>query len=259
MEAGLGPSFQQFPTSLQSPRLPDSKLPYLCRIFEFQNRAENGMSSLEDEFEKEQGITAVFDRCLYLRLSSIASKILRREIRHHEWEATDLVHEAFLRLACGRSPVQFRCATHVIALMTVVMRHVLTDRTRGAAIFSRSQRISLDPDWPAPSLSTVKGMAVREALDRLREKHQRISQVVEMHAVYGMGLKEVASHLAISSRTVKRDWKNAQEWLGNELGEATIPSARLRPLRQGKKAVACIGQTLNVESIPTDVRLREVA
>jgi DNA-directed RNA polymerase specialized sigma24 family protein len=107
---------------------------------------------------------------------------------------------------------------------------MLTDRSRSTAIFNRSRRVSLDPDLPARCATKFDGMALRNALERLRGVHTRLYQVVKLHAVYGMGLEEVASKLSVSSRTVDRDWKAAREWLGGELGDFPVHKAIRRPM-----------------------------
>jgi RNA polymerase sigma factor (TIGR02999 family) len=193
---------------------------------------EAGMSTFAYALNDEIGIAAVFDSSLYLQSMSLAARLLRREQRDHGWEASDLVHEAFLRIASSPRVTPIHSRGHAFALMAVVMRHTLVDRARSPAIFNRSDRVSLDPDWPCRVVSSVERLALDIALERLRSRRLRASQVVEMHGVFGMKLQDVASKLAVSTRTVEREWKNARDWLGSELGRSRCPKTkRARPAR----------------------------
>jgi RNA polymerase sigma-70 factor, ECF subfamily len=217
------------------------------------------MNSLANEYTGDQGIAMVFDHTLYTRLSGVAAGLLKREGRSHGWEPADLLHEAFLRIACGRSPIQFQSISHVIALTTVVIRHILTDRSRSTAIFNRCLKVSLDPDLPANCASRLEGISVRNALERLRDVHRRAYQVVEMHAIYGMALAEIASRLSVSSRTVKRDWKVAREWLGGELADFSVRKTTRHSRRATKRKIATISQPPVIERVRARSRLADVA
>lgn len=177
------------------------------------------MRSLENGFQNEQGVGVILDSSVYFRLNSIAGRMLRRERRYQDWEPADLVHEAFLRIACGRIAVQFQNPNHVIAFMRTVMGHILTDRARGSTIFDRSQRVLLDPELTARYVPAIDGIVLRDLIERLRRKHDRASQVVELLTFGGMTIDEVASRLSVCSRTVKRDWNTAQKWFGHRLGK----------------------------------------
>jgi RNA polymerase sigma factor (TIGR02999 family) len=205
----------------------------------------------------EIGIAGVFDSSLYLQSMSLAAKLLRRERRNHGWEASDLVHEAFLRIASSPRVTPIHSRGHAFALMAVVMRHILADRARSPTIFTHSYQVSLDPDWPCRVVSSVEGLALDIALERLGSRCLRASQVVEMHGVLGMKLQDVASKLAVSTRTVKREWNSAREWLGSELGRSRCPKTKRRPARENQigriprrtkakaaGAVACLAETV---------------
>jgi len=56
-----------------------------------------------------------------------------------------------------------------------------------------------------------------EALDRLSQLDPRQGRIVELKFFGGLSDEEVAQMLAISTRTVKRDWSVARAWLFREL------------------------------------------
>ncbi len=60
-------------------------------------------------------------------------------------------------------------------------------------------------------------LALDQALDRLRELDERGFKVVTLRFFGGFELDEVAKMLAISVRTVKRDWTLCRAWLRMQL------------------------------------------
>jgi RNA polymerase sigma factor (TIGR02999 family) len=217
------------------------------------------MSIFENEFQGEQGIWVIFDGSVYLRLCGAAARMLRCEHRYHGWEAADLVHEAFLRIARGRSPARCANRAHVYALTIIVMRHILTDLYRSTGIFNRSVSVPLEPELPARNVPIVDGIIVRNAFDRLRSAQHRVSQVVEMLAVEGMTIDEVALKLSVSSRTVKRNWKAAKEWIGYELGKSIAYDSERHLVRRRRKAVPPAILAPVAGQAPVNGHLREVA
>jgi RNA polymerase sigma factor (sigma-70 family) len=59
--------------------------------------------------------------------------------------------------------------------------------------------------------------AVDEALRKLQEVSPRLVQVVELCFVAGLSTAEAAEAMAVSERTVKRDWRKAKALLYLEL------------------------------------------
>ncbi|MFY9647906.1 MAG: ECF-type sigma factor, partial [Terriglobales bacterium] len=58
------------------------------------------------------------------------------------------------------------------------------------------------------------------ALDRLAALDARQAKIVELRFFGGLTVEEVADVMAISPKTVKRDWSVAKAWLHGELKEA---------------------------------------
>jgi RNA polymerase sigma factor (TIGR02999 family) len=152
--------------------------------------------------------------------------MVKREGPEHGWEGADLVHEAFLRMARSRNPVHFESANHLMAFSAIVMRHVLVDRVRSTTISDRYRRVTLDPDLHSNAGSIWEEIAIRDALTRLGKLESRLYQVVEMRFFCDLAIEEIAANLSISSRTVKRDWKAALDWLRDEFSSDSITSER---------------------------------
>ncbi|MFN7940540.1 MAG: ECF-type sigma factor [Thermoanaerobaculia bacterium] len=155
---------------------------------------------------------------VYAELKKIAGSHLRRERRHSTLEATGLVHEAFLRLV-PQARVDWRDRAHFFGLASTCMRRVLVDRARARAAAKRDPegyRLTAEAGGPT---SAEELLDLDRALARLEEESPRLARVVEMRYFTGLEVSEIAECLAISERTVKRDWAYARAWLLRELGK----------------------------------------
>ena len=65
-------------------------------------------------------------------------------------------------------------------------------------------------------------IALDDALNRLGTYDPRQGQIVELRFFGGLSEEEIAAHLGISVRTVKRDWRMAKAWLYKELSEKRL-------------------------------------
>ncbi len=62
-------------------------------------------------------------------------------------------------------------------------------------------------------------LALDGALGRLAEVDSRAAQVVELRFFAGLSVEEAAATLAVSAKTVHRDWEFARAWLEKRLRE----------------------------------------
>jgi RNA polymerase sigma factor (TIGR02999 family) len=172
----------------------------------------------------------LIDQSIYNRLRCRAKAILRQETTDHRLEPTELVHEAFLRMARAPQPVAFRDAHHLLAIATIVMRHILIDSGRSASSPSRHPSVPLGPELEPAIGHATDMLFLHDVLRRLASSDARLHAIVEMRFFLGLNLDEIASELAVSTRTVKREWTAARTWLRRELGRkaerASWPVAR---------------------------------
>jgi RNA polymerase sigma factor (TIGR02999 family) len=178
----------------------------------------------------------VGDVVLYDRLRCMASQFPRREGPVHPFEPSDLVHEMFLRMARSEAHACFQTAEHFLAVCAIVMRHILVDHARAAAIFNRGRRIPLRTGGPFGDT-----LAMRQALQRLARRSVRLQRIVELHVFKGLTFQEIAAALSISSRTAKRGWREALVYLREELDAAPdgpLPTERERQPRRESRAGA---------------------
>ena len=139
---------------------------------------------------------------VYAELRKLARSYMRNQRADHTLQTTALVNEAYLRLI-DSSRVKWQNRTHFFAISAQLMRRVLVDFARQRGSQKRGgevQKIELD-----------------EALKVLAEMNPRQSQTVELRYFGGLSEEEIAEHLGVSVRTVRRDWSVARAWLFNQL------------------------------------------
>ena len=160
---------------------------------------------------------------VYGELRRIARIRLRRERSGHTLAATDLVHEAYLKLLPVER-VDWRSRAHFFAIASRAMRNVLVDHAvrRGAVKRGAGATALTLEDHDAASEQPLDDLiALSEALTRLEQLDARQARVVECRYFGGLTLEETAEALKTSPATVSRDWTFARAWLHNELAGAT--------------------------------------
>jgi RNA polymerase sigma factor (TIGR02999 family) len=167
--------------------------------------------------EGDQGAENRVLNLLYKDLRRLARYYLDGERKDHTLQATALVHEAYLRV-CRSENVQWQNRGHFIAVAARAMRRVLVDHARSVHAQKREgQKIELDSALVYSDDQSEEILALDEALKRLASWDSRQAQIVEMRFFGGLQIEEIATHLNVSVRTVKRDWTMARAWLYGEL------------------------------------------
>ena len=168
---------------------------------------------------------------VYGELRRIARVRLRRERTAHTLAATDLVHEAYLKLLPVER-VDWRSRAHFFAIASRAMRNVLVDHAvrRGAAKRGAGAALLTLEDTDAATEQPLDDLiALGDALDRLEQLDPRQAQVVECRFFGGLSLEETAEALHTSPATVSRDWTFARAWLHNELAAGPPGGNRTAP------------------------------
>ncbi len=158
---------------------------------------------------------------VYAELRRLADAYVRRE-QAKTVQATELVHEAYLRLLKDKAtPWQSR--THFLAIAAISMRRLLVERARarGAAKRGGGQiRVTLDDALVvAATGGDADGeiLALDRALATLADIDPEQARLVELRFFGGLSVEETAETLGISPATVKRHWAIARAWLLREM------------------------------------------
>jgi len=164
---------------------------------------------------------------VYRELRRMANHFLQHERAGHTLQATELVHELYLRLVDVKR-VEWQDKAHFFALAATLMRRILVDRARRRLAAKRGAKpilIDLGEAAEIPSGRTRELVALDDALLALADLDARKSRIVELRFFGGLNVEETAEVLKISPDTVMRDWKFARAWLSNELANRPKPPA----------------------------------
>jgi RNA polymerase sigma factor (TIGR02999 family) len=158
---------------------------------------------------------------VYRELRRLAGSCLRRP--GQTLQATDLVHEAYLKLV-DQHEVNWQNRAHFYGIAATLMRRILIDRARRRAAQRRAgdqERVAFDEALICSDDRSEALVLLDRALVKLAGFDPRQSRIVEMRFFGGMSAREIAEVLGIGERTVEREWKMAQAWLRREItGEA---------------------------------------
>ena len=165
----------------------------------------------------------------YDQLRSIARQRLKDQRVGHTLGATELVHEAWLRLV-GDRPIVANDRRHFFAAAAEAMRCILIDYARGRGRIKRGGGVRpvingvLDL---ATEEKIADAVALDELIHRLEQEDGQVAAVVRLRFYAGLSIEETADALGISPRTVKRNWAYARSWLLDawQAGEAHDPGS----------------------------------
>ena len=162
---------------------------------------------------------------VYNELRKLAAARMAAEAPGETFQATDLVHEAYLRLVVsGDAPASggqhWDGRGHFFAAAAEAMRRILVDRARARATHKRGgglRRVELD-DVPAadrhPDL-----LALDEALNDLERHDPQTARLVKLRYFAGLSHREAAAALGVTPRVADRLWALARAWLLHRLGD----------------------------------------
>ena len=143
---------------------------------------------------------------------------MENERPEHTLEPTAVVHEAYTRLVDLELSWQDRA--HFLCMAARTMRRVLVEHARARRAAKRGgggAKITLHDNQAVVGPPEIDILALDQALDRLRAQEERLSQVVELHYLGGLTLREIAAALGVSEATVDRDLHFARAWLRHHL------------------------------------------
>jgi len=169
-----------------------------------------------DKFALEQLMPLVYEE-----LRRMARRYMRRQPSGHTFQTTELIHEAYLKIAKGEEQ-NWENRAHFFGIASQAMRHILVDYARSKQSRKRGgwqEKVSFAEDALVSRESSKEIVALDDALKQLAVFDERKCRVVEMKFFGGLTIEEIAEVLKISPETVKRDWQFARTWLSRELAD----------------------------------------
>ena len=160
---------------------------------------------------------------VYAELRKMAKRYLRDQPSGHTFQTTELIHEAYLKLA-GNDEKEWKNRSHFFGVASQAMRHILVDYARSKMTKKRGEnktRIAFDEALVVSAERANEIIELNDALIALEALDKRKCSVVELKYFGGLSLVEIAEVLNVSRETIKRDWKFSRTWLLRELSEPT--------------------------------------
>ena len=155
---------------------------------------------------------------VYSHLKAIAQNRLLGENPGKSIQATDLVNEAYLKLA--RQNTAWRDRRHFYGVAAEAMRRILIDEARsrnrakrgGKAVHQSLTGISLpESEWETDLLS------LHEALKELEQESPEYAEIVQLRFFSGLTCAECAQLLDVSLSTIEKRWRIARAWLRSKM------------------------------------------
>ncbi|CDF63399.1 probable RNA polymerase ECF-type sigma factor RpoE [Xanthomonas citri pv. fuscans] len=163
----------------------------------------------------EPGAGDALARQVYDVLRATAMRELRRDGRAG-LQATELVHEAWMRLEQGQQG--FRSRAHFYSVAALQMRHLLVDLARQQASAKRlGQAVTLTISLSDGAARPEALMLVADAFDKLAQVDERKAKAFALTELVGFSVAEAAEQLEVSVPTLERDLRFARVWLAAQL------------------------------------------
>ena len=155
---------------------------------------------------------------VYAELRELARRKMCHEPAGHTMQTTDLVHEAYVRLAA--SDVKWDNRGHFFGAAAQAMRRILIERARRYARPKHGggqRQVDLDAAEIAAPGTGDDVLAIDEALKRLEQHDPIRSTVVSLRYFAGLTIDQTARVLELAPSTVSGHWAFARAWLFEEI------------------------------------------
>jgi RNA polymerase sigma factor (TIGR02999 family) len=153
---------------------------------------------------------------VYEELRRLAASKLSDENPGQTLQATELVHEAYVRLVGGDAR-GWDGRGHFFAAAAEAMRRILIDRARHKqTVKAGGGRHRFDVGEIEPALAQENDerlLALDEALKLLEAEAPRKAELVKLRFFAGLTAEQAAAALGVSTSTSEKDWAYARSWL----------------------------------------------
>jgi RNA polymerase sigma factor (TIGR02999 family) len=176
----------------------------------------------------EQLLPLVYDELLRL-----AAQQLARGKPGLTLQATDLVHEAYLRLVDTESIGCWDSRGHFFAAAAMAMRRILVEnaRRRGRQKHGGGRRREhAELDDLSVGGSPQELLALHDALEQFALQDPVKAKLVELRFFGGLTMLQAAEYLDISLSSADRAWRYARAWLYGAMAGADSPQEKLSPV-----------------------------
>jgi RNA polymerase sigma factor (TIGR02999 family) len=172
-----------------------------------------------DAHASEQLLPLVYDE-----LRKLAAQRLAAEKPGHTLQPTDLVHEAYLRVAGDAHPPgaqRWNSRGHFFGAAAAAMRRILVEnarRKRSRKHGGARERVDIVDADPGYLANDDEVLAVDDALEQLAAEDAQAAQLVQLRYFGGLSIEQSAELLGIARSTAYDHWAYARASLRLKLG-----------------------------------------
>ncbi len=164
---------------------------------------------------------------VYDELRRLATAKMAHEEPGQTFQATALVHEAYIRLVGHQQDEsKWHSRGHFFSAAAEAMRRILVEQARSKKrVRHGGNRARVELDEAATlsnSLDVAEAdriLALHEALTTFELESPRRAQLVKLRFFAGMTFAQAANVQGVSVQTAKKDWAMAKVWLYRKLME----------------------------------------
>lgn len=165
---------------------------------------------------------------VYEELRRLAAQKLSQEKPGQTIQATELVHEAYLRLVDIEQAQQWNSRGHFFVAASTAMQRILVEQARRRKSLKQGggrQREDIEHVQIAAPEPSLDVLAINEALERFEQIEPIKANLVKLRYFGGLTIPQAAEALGISSTTADRYWAYARAWLHAELSTPETQTA----------------------------------
>ena len=181
---------------------------------------ENVTEILEKIEQGEQSAAEDLLPVVYAELRKLAAQRLSNERHSLTLQATEVVHEAYVRLVDKKQHEKWNSRGHFFAAAAEAMRRILIENARRKQTLKRgagARQVEISIVEPSVEDATVDLLSLDEALTQFQKTWPDKAKLVKLRYFAGLTIAESAKAMGISESTAERHWTFARAWLFSKL------------------------------------------
>jgi len=157
---------------------------------------------------------------VYQKLKSIANQLMLNERKGHTLSATDLVHEAYLKIS--ESDMERSNEGVYFFVLARQMRRVLVDYGRRKSSVRHGggfDQVNFTEGLDVAGQNILDFSAISDAIDELSTVSERSAKIIELYYFVGITRQRVADLMNVSMSTFAREVHFAKAYIGDYLNQ----------------------------------------
>jgi RNA polymerase sigma factor (TIGR02999 family) len=142
----------------------------------------------------------------------------------HTLQATELVHEAYVRLVKDDGARHWNNKGHFFAAAAEAMRRILVEAARQKGRQKHGgdfRRQAIEIQSIPLAVPSDELLAIHEALGNLESVNPQAAELVKFRYFAGFTIPETAELMGISPRKANQVWAYARAWLATAIADGT--------------------------------------